>query len=107
MISKSKLNSADITLVHAVESHHPETGVYTNTANIDNCHLEYSSGIHSRRMSRISRILILRYKLREVTIFYVCCFELQRIVHISTTRCPVEFGFGSKRSIVNERVTYI
>ena len=52
-------------------------------------------------------ILILSYKLREVTNSYVShCFELQRIVHISTTICPIEMGFGSKCCILNERVIY-
>ena len=37
--------------------------------------------------------------------FYIV-FELQRIVHISTTRCPFEMGFGSKCSILNEQVIY-
>ena len=34
-------------------------------------------------------------------------FELQIIVHISTTRCPIEMGFGSKFNILNGLVIYI
>ena len=37
--------------------------------------------------------------------FYVLhCFELQRIVHISATGCPIEMSFGSKCSILNGQV---
>ena len=35
------------------------------------------------------------------------CFELQRIVHISATRCPIEMGFGLKCRILNGQVIYI
>ena len=34
-------------------------------------------------------------------------FELQIIVHLSATRCPIELGFGSKCSILNGEVIYI
>ena len=52
--------------------------------------------------------LILNYGLKEVTNSYVLhCFELQRIVHISATRCQIEMGFGSKCSILYGQVIYI
>ena len=38
--------------------------------------------------------------------FYIA-FELQRIVHISVSRCPIEMGFGSKYGILNLQVIYI
>ena len=45
-------------------------------------------------MSRMSGILILSYRLKEVTNSYVLhCFWTHRIVHISTTRCLIEMGF--------------
>ena len=34
---------------------------------------------------------------------FIICFELQRIGHISATRCSIETGFGSKCSILNEQ----
>ena len=56
----------------------------------------------------MSGILILSYKLREVTNSYVLpCFELLRILPISATKCPIEMGFGSKCSILNRQVIYI
>ena len=59
-------------------------------------------------MSRMSGILILSYRLKEVTNSYVLpCFELQRIVHISATRCPTEMGFGSQCRILNGQVIYV
>ena len=39
----------------------------------------------------------------QIFMFYIV-FDLQRIVHISAARCPVEMGFGSKCSILNEKV---
>ena len=38
--------------------------------------------------------------------FYIV-FELQRIVHISATRCPIEMEFKSKCSILNIQVINI
>ena len=62
----------------------------------------------SRGMSRMSGILILSYRLKEVTNSYVFhCFELHRIVCISSTRCPIEIGFESKCSNSNTQVIYI
>ena len=59
-------------------------------------------------MSRSLGVLILSYRLKEVTNYYVLhCFELQRIVHISATRCLIEMGFGSKCRILNGQVVYI
>ena len=53
-------------------------------------------------------ILILSYRLKEVTNSYVLhCFLIQRIVHISATRCPIETGFVSNCSILNGLVIYI
>ena len=61
----------------------------------------------SRGMSRMSGILILSYRLKEVINSYVLhYFLIQRIVHISATRCPIEMGFGSNCSILNGQVTY-
>ena len=61
----------------------------------------------SRGMSRMSEILILSYRLKEVINPYVLhCFWIQRIVCISTTRCPIEIGFGSKCSILKGQVIY-
>ena len=62
----------------------------------------------SRGMSWMSGILILSYRLKEVINSYVFhCFWIERIVHISATRCPIEMGFGSKCSILNGKVIYI
>ena len=62
----------------------------------------------SRGMSRMSGILILSYRLKEVISSYVLhCFWIKRIVHISATRCLIEMGFESKCSILNGKVTYI
>ena len=56
----------------------------------------------------MSGILILSYRLKEVTKSYVLyCFELQRILHIFATTCPIEMGFGSKCSIFTGKVIYI
>ena len=61
----------------------------------------------SRGMNRMSGILILSYRLKEVTNSYVLhCSELQRIVHISSTKCQIEMGFGSKCSILNGQVIH-
>ena len=38
--------------------------------------------------------------------FYIV-LELQKIILISTTRCPIEMGFGSKCSILNGQVVYL
>ena len=62
----------------------------------------------SRGMSRMSRILILSYRLKEMINSYVLhCFWIQRNVHISATRCPIEMKFESKCSILNGQVIYI
>ena len=62
----------------------------------------------SRGMSRMSELLILSYRLKDVLNSYVLhCFWIKRIVHISATRCPIEMGFGSKCSILNGQVIYI
>ena len=56
----------------------------------------------------MSGILFLSYRIKEETIFFVLhCFEIHRIVHISTTRCPIEMAFGSKCGILNEQVIHI
>ena len=61
-----------------------------------------------RGMSRMSGILILSYRLKEVINSYVLhCFWIERIFHISATRCPIEVEFGSKCSILNGQVIYI
>ena len=61
-----------------------------------------------RGMSRMSGILILSYRLKEVINSYVLhCFWSYRIVHISGTTCLIEMGFGSKCSILNGQVIYI
>ena len=62
----------------------------------------------SRGMSWMSGILILSYRLREVTNFCVLyCFSTSKNIHISTTRCLIEMGFGSKCRILNRQVIYI
>ena len=62
----------------------------------------------SRGMSRMSELLILSYRLKDVINSCVLhCFWIKRIVHISATRCPIEMGFGSKCSILNGQVIYI
>ena len=62
----------------------------------------------SRGMSRMSGILILSYRLKEVINSYVLhCFWNQRNIHISATRCPIEMEFRSKCSILNGQVIYI
>ena len=56
----------------------------------------------------MSGILILSYRHKEVTNSYVLhCFEPQRIVHISATKCPIEMGLVSKYSILNGQVIYV
>ena len=56
----------------------------------------------------MSGMLILSYRLKEVINSYVLhCFRIQRNVHISATRCPIEMGFESKCSILNGQVIYI
>ena len=58
-------------------------------------------------MSRMLGILILSYRLKEVKNFYVLhCFELQRILHIFATTCPIEMGYRSKCSIFAGQVFY-
>ena len=53
-------------------------------------------------------ILILSYRLKEVTNSSVShCFELKRILHIFTTTCLIEMGFGSKCSIFTGKVINI
>ena len=62
----------------------------------------------SRGKRRMSEILIVSYRLKEVINSYVLhCFWIQRIVHISATRSQIEMGFGSKCSIFNGQVIYI
>ena len=62
----------------------------------------------SREISRMSEILILSYRLKEVMNFYALhCFWSWRIAHISGTRCLIEIGFGSKCSLLNGQVIYI
>ena len=39
----------------------------------------------------------------QILMFYIL-FDLHRIVHISAARCPMEMRFGSKCSILNEKV---
>ena len=53
-------------------------------------------------MSRMSGILIMSYRLKEVTNSYVLhCFWTSKNVHNSATRCPIEMGFVSKCSILD------
>ena len=33
-------------------------------------------------------------------------WDFQRIIHVSATRCPIEMGFESKCSILNEHIVY-
>ena len=52
--------------------------------------------------------VILSHRLKEMTNSYVLlCFELQRIVHISATRCLIKMGFGSQCRILNGQVIYV
>ena len=45
----------------------------------------------------MSGIIISSSRHREVANSYILhCFELQRFVHTSATRCLIEIGFGSK-----------
>ena len=54
----------------------------------------------SRGMSRMSGILILSYRLKEVINFYLLhCFKLHRIAHISSTSCPIEMGLDQNVAI--------
>ena len=58
-------------------------------------------------MSRMSKILILSYRLREVTNSYVLhCFWTSKKCHISATRCLIEMRFGSNCSILNKQVIH-
>ena len=51
----------------------------------------------SRGISRMWGILILSYRLKEVTNSYVLhCFWTSKNFHIPATRCPIEMGFESK-----------
>ena len=63
----------------------------------------------SRGMCWMFGILILRCTgLEKWQIFMVyIVFELQRIIHISAGRCPIEMGPRSKCSILNEHVIFI
>ena len=62
----------------------------------------------SRGMSQMSLILILSYRLKQMSYFYVLhCFEIQGIAHISWTRCQIVMGYGSKCRIWYEKVDYI
>ena len=71
-------------------------------------HYRYLYVTWSRGMSRMSGMLILSYRLKEVINSHVLhCFWLKRIVHISATRCSIEMGFESRCSILNRQVIYI
>ena len=62
----------------------------------------------SRGMSRMSLILILSYRLKQMTYSYVLhCFQIPRIAHISWTRCRIVMGYGSKCRIWYVQVVYI
>ena len=62
----------------------------------------------SRGMNRMSGILILSYRLKEVINSYVLhCFWTQKIVHIFGTRCLIEMKFRSKCNILNGQVIYV
>ena len=62
----------------------------------------------SRGMSRMSGILLLSYRLKEViNSFALHCFWCKRVVYISRTKCLIEIRFGSKCSILNGQWTYI
>ena len=53
----------------------------------------------------MSGILVLSYRLKEVTNSYVLhCFCSSKNVHICATRCLIEMGFGSKCGILNGQV---
>ena len=53
-------------------------------------------------MSWMSQILILSYRLKEVTNSIVLhCLEIQGCAHISGTRFRIVMGFGSKCRILN------
>ena len=61
-----------------------------------------------RGMSRMSLILILSYRLKQMTYSYVLqCFEIQRITHISWTRCRIVMGYGSQCRIWYVQVDHI
>ena len=58
-------------------------------------------------MSRMSGVLILSNRLKEVTNSYVLYwFEHHRIIHISSTKCLIQMGFGLKCSNSNGKVIY-
>ena len=40
----------------------------------------------------------------QILLMFYIVFELQRILHISATRCPVNMGLGSKCSMLNDQV---
>ena len=61
----------------------------------------------SRGMSRMSLILILSYRLKEVTNSNVLHWlQIQRCCHISGTRFQIVMGFWSKCRILNWQVDY-
>ena len=56
----------------------------------------------------MSLILILSYRLKEVTDYNVLlCLEIHRLAHISGTRFRIVMGFGSKCRILNGQVDHI
>ena len=56
----------------------------------------------------MSLILILSYRLKQMTYSNVLqCFEIQRIAHISWTRCQIVMGYGSKCRIWYVQKGYI
>ena len=61
-----------------------------------------------RGISWMSLILILSYRLKEVTNSNVLhCLEMQRFAHISKTRFRIVMGFRSKCRFLNGQVDYI
>ena len=79
----------------------------------DSLRSSFASGGLSRFGTRYSRFGLVAYFSQTVLnwVFdkdYVLhCFELQRILHIFTTRCPIEMGFESKCSIFTGQVILI
>ena len=62
----------------------------------------------SRGMSRMSLMLILSYRLKQMTHSYVLqCFEIDKIAHVSWTRCRIVMGYGSKCRIWYVQEGYI
>ena len=62
----------------------------------------------SRGMSRMSLMLILSHRLKQMTYSYVLhCFEIKRIAHISWTRRWIVMGMDQKCRIWYVQVDYI